>query len=74
MAAGGPVLVIWAVRPAVSHEMPIHYETLTALVPAATGDGRILFAQLDLQSRVDPSKPNYDPVAERILLNLLESK
>ena len=45
--------------------------TVMAAVPAATGDGRILFSQLDLQRRVDPSKPNYDPVAERVLLNLL---
>jgi len=42
-----------------------------AAVPAATGDGRILFSQLDVQRRVDPSSPNYDPAAERVLLNLL---
>ena len=29
------------------------------------------FTQLDLQSHVDASKPDYDPVAERVLLNLL---
>ncbi len=46
--------------------------TVMAAVPAATGDGRILFSQLDLQRRVDPSQPNYDPAAERVLLNLLE--
>ena len=46
--------------------------TVMAAVPAATGDGRILFSQLDLQRRVDPSQPNYDPVAERVLLNLLD--
>jgi hypothetical protein len=45
--------------------------TVMAAVPAATGDGRIVFSQLDLQRRVDPSKPDYDPVAERVLLNLL---
>ena len=45
--------------------------TVMAAVPAASGDGRIVFAQLDLQGRVDRSKPNYDPVAERVLLNLL---
>ncbi|HOW71020.1 MAG TPA: glycoside hydrolase family 2 TIM barrel-domain containing protein [Phycisphaerae bacterium] len=45
--------------------------TITALVPAAEGEGRLLFTQLDLQSRLDRSKPSYDPVAERILLNLL---
>jgi hypothetical protein len=42
-----------------------------AAVPAASGGGRILFSQLDLQRRVDPSQPNYDPAAERILLSLL---
>lgn len=46
--------------------------TVMAAVPAATGDGRILFAQLDLQRRVDRSQPYYDPVAERVLLTLLE--
>ena len=45
--------------------------TVAAMVPAAEGGGRILFAQLDFQRRVDPSKPTYDPAAERLLLNLL---
>ena len=45
--------------------------TVMAVVPAASGDGRIVFAQLDLKDRLDRSKPNYDPVAERVLLNLL---
>lgn len=45
--------------------------TIAALVPAAQGNGRILFAQLDLQRRLDPSKPFYDPAAERVLLSLL---
>ena len=45
--------------------------SIAAEIPAAAGDGRILFIQLDLQRRLDPSKPNYDPVAERILINLL---
>ena len=44
---------------------------VAAILPAATGNGRILFAQLDLQSHADASEPNYDPVAERVLLNLL---
>jgi len=38
--------------------------TVLAAVPAALGNGRILFAQLDLKGRLDPSKANYDPVAE----------
>jgi hypothetical protein len=33
--------------------------------------GREQFAQLDLKGRLDRSKPNYDPVAERVLLSLL---
>jgi len=41
------------------------------LLPATEGDGRILFVQLDLQRRLDPSKPQYDPAAERLLVNLL---
>ena len=45
--------------------------TIAAELPAAAGDGYILFLQLDLQRRVDRSKPNYDPVAERILINVL---
>ena len=42
-----------------------------AEVPAAVGDGRILFCQLDLQRHVFPDSAEYDRVAERILLNLL---
>ena len=45
--------------------------TVMAAVPASSGGGRIVFSQLDLQRRVDRSNPNYDPVAERVLLNLL---
>jgi hypothetical protein len=45
--------------------------TIAAELPAAAGEGSILFIQLDLQRRLDRSKPNYDPVAERILINLL---
>ncbi|MGE5612327.1 MAG: hypothetical protein ACM359_23975, partial [Bacillota bacterium] len=45
--------------------------TIAAELPAATGNGTLLFLQLDLQRRLDPSKPTYDPVTERLLLNLL---
>jgi hypothetical protein len=45
--------------------------TIAAELPAAAGDGYILFLQLDLQRRVDRSKLNYDPAAERILINVL---
>ena len=45
--------------------------TIAAEVPLASGQGTVLFSQLDLQSRVDRNTRNYDPVAERILFNLL---
>jgi hypothetical protein len=45
--------------------------TVMAFIPAASGNGRILFSQLDLQRRVDSASPDYDPAAEHILLSLL---
>jgi len=45
--------------------------TVMAWVPTASSEGRILFSQLDLQRRVEPSSPAYDLAAERILLGLL---
>jgi hypothetical protein len=45
---------------------------VAAEVPVAGGKGTILFSQLDVQRRVDRSKPDYDPVAERILMNTLQ--
>jgi hypothetical protein len=48
--------------------------TVAAEVPVAGGKGTILFSQLDVQSHVDRSQPNYDPVAERILINLLREE
>ncbi len=66
-ALEGPVMaraekILWAREPKT---------TVLAMVPAASGGGRILFAQLDLQSRLDRSKSNYDSAAERVLVNLL---
>ena len=58
----GTKKILWAREPKT---------TVMAVVPAASGDGRIVFSQLDLQNRLDRSKSNYDPVAERLLLNLL---
>jgi len=66
----GPVLkgasrLLWAREP----------ETIVgAWLPAARGEGRVLFVQLDLQRRVDPAGRGYDPAAERILLGLLEAR
>ena len=46
-------------------------DTVVAEVPAATGNGMILFSQLDIRERLDSRKAEYDPVAERVLVNLL---
>jgi hypothetical protein len=54
--------LLWAKEPTTS---------VAAWVPAAEGGGRILFAQLDIQSRVDRSQPHYDPAAERVLVSLI---
>ena len=55
--------ILWAKEPKT---------TVMAAVPAAWGGGRIVFSQLDLQRRVDRSTPDYDPVAERVMLKLLD--
>jgi hypothetical protein len=57
--------ILWAKEP---------NTTIAALVPAQEGGGRILFAQLDIQRHLDRSRPEYDPVAERLLLSLLLGK
>lgn len=36
--------------------------------------GTILFAQLDVQRHVDRTRPDYDPVAEKVLINMLNKK
>jgi len=46
--------------------------TVAAEVAATQGTGKILFCQLTIQNRLNPAKPSYDPVAERILLNMLK--
>lgn len=48
-----------------------HSNPVVAEVPASSGDGTILFSQLDIKSHLDAAKPTYDPVAEKILLNIL---
>jgi hypothetical protein len=45
--------------------------TIAAMVPATEDNGLILFAQLDLQRRLDSTKPTFDPAAESLLLSLL---
>ena len=44
---------------------------VAAELPVATGSGTLLFCQLDVQRRVNGSEPTYDPVAERVLINIL---
>jgi hypothetical protein len=47
--------------------------TVAAMLPAAEGGGRLFFAQLDFQRRVDSSQSHYDPAAESLLLGLLDT-
>ncbi len=58
----GAEKILWAKEPGT---------TVMAVVPTVSGDGHIVFAQLDIQHRLDRSQRDYDPVAERVLLNLL---
>ncbi|MCF7975765.1 MAG: hypothetical protein K9N55_18250 [Phycisphaerae bacterium] len=44
---------------------------VAAQISAAQGSGTLLFSQLDVQGHVTPSDPDYDPVAEKILVNML---
>jgi hypothetical protein len=41
-------------------------------VSVAEGQGEIVIFLLDLRRRLDPAQDQYDPVAERMLLNLLQ--
>jgi hypothetical protein len=45
--------------------------TVVAELPAAGGDGVVLFSQLGMRGRVLRLGNNYDPAAERILVNIL---
>jgi len=45
---------------------------VVAEVPVTGGKGTVLFSQLDVQRHVGRSKRDYDPVAERVLINMLE--
>jgi hypothetical protein len=64
----GPALaraeqILWAKEPKI---------TVMAEVPVGSAGGGIIFSQLDIRARVDRAKPNYDPAAERMLVNLLD--
>jgi hypothetical protein len=54
--------ILWASKPA---------SIVVAEIPVTNGTGKILFSQLDIQRHITNSKHGYDPVAEKILLNLL---
>ena len=55
--------ILWAREPG---------NTVVAEVPInSSKKGYILFSQLAIQSHLDKSAESYDPVAERLLLNLL---
>jgi hypothetical protein len=54
--------ILWVREPAT---------TVAAEVPVASGKGTILFSGMHVQGRVDRSKARYDPVAERVLINML---
>ncbi|MBL7153180.1 MAG: hypothetical protein ISS79_05650 [Phycisphaerae bacterium] len=45
---------------------------VVAEMPIPGGRGTILFSQLDVQRHVNRSEQAYDPVAERILINMLK--
>jgi hypothetical protein len=47
---------------------------VAAEVPVAGGKGTILFSQLNVQQHTNRSKPDYDPVAEKVLINILQGK
>jgi hypothetical protein len=40
-------------------------------VPVTSGDGTLLFSQLDIRSHIDPTRSTYDPAADKILWNML---
>lgn len=71
VAAGsldGPALaaaerILWVCEPATC---------VAAEVPVVGGKGTILFSQLDVQRHVASSEPSYDPVAEKVLINMLQ--
>ena len=65
---GGPALeaaskILWVREPATC---------VAAEIPVTGGKGTILFSQLDLQGRLNRSEASYDPIAERILMNILK--
>jgi len=52
--------ILWVSRP-----------IYTAALSVPMGKGEIVFSQLQVSGRIDPQGDAYDPVAERVLINLL---
>ncbi len=48
--------------------------TVAAEVPVVGGKGTILFSGLHVKGHLDRAKPRYDPVAEKVLINMLALK
>ncbi len=63
-AMAGATKILWVREPKT---------TVAAEVPIARGKGTILFSGMHVQERLDRSKPRYDPVAERVLINMLRA-
>lgn len=66
----GPALakartLLWALEP---------NTCVAAEIPVTDGKGTVLVSQLGVQQHVNRSRPNYDPVAEKILINMLQGK
>ena len=55
--------ILWAKEPET---------TVAASVSATSGNGKIIFVQLDLQGRVNRAVEHYDPVASNVLLRILD--
>ena len=64
-ALAGATKILWVRAP---------QTTVAAEVPVVGGRGTILFSGLQVQGRVDRSRPRYDPVAEKVLINMLDKK
>ena len=52
----------------------ISNEKFTAMFSYPIGKGEVLFNQLHVRHRIDPSLDTYDPVAERLMVNLISAR
>lgn len=72
----GTVAVAEITGPALKDSKPLLWagkptSIVTAEIPVPHGNGKILFSQLDIQNHITISSDHYDPVAEKMLINLL---